>query len=98
MVEKRKNKDRETPRKTEHHHMAKRIRKKRQDEDIPSSSPKLYEFDLTKIPLSEIHLGTSLTLAEILIEISAEQGSSRVTVTQEEFDRRLRGQRLLSRY
>ncbi len=69
--------------------MAKRVRKKRSDEDRSSSSPKLYEIDLTKIPLSEVQLGTSLAIAEILIELSVEQGSSVITVDGEEVDRRL---------
>jgi hypothetical protein len=70
--------------------MAKRIRKKRQGENMPSSSPTLYEIDLTKIPLSEVETGMSLAIAGILIELSAEQGSSRITVNREEVDRRLR--------
>ena len=52
-------------------------------------SPTLYEIDLTKIPLSEVETGISLAIAGILIELSAEQGSSRITVNREEVDRRL---------
>ena len=56
--------------------MAKRIIKNRQGEDITISSPDLTDADLA--------------VAEILLEMTAEQGSSRISVDEEELARRLR--------
>ncbi len=56
--------------------MAERTIKNRQDEDMTISSPDLSDMDLA--------------VAEILLEMTAEQGSNQIEFAEEEIARRLR--------